>query len=304
MTVCVATMFNWNYGTSERPDIGPAFLTASDRMLTAGEIEYEPAKFKVGFLSKHALLLIAGNYATHSEAVLNVQRQLRSGGQIDVREIAELYGQQIRQFRLRQAAQRYLAPFGLDENTFITKQREMAPSLTVDLANQMQNHRVDVEAIIVGLDNVAAYLLHIDSDGFVSCHNDSGFLSIGIGSHHSNSLLMGLPYTSNNIGYASALYWTYAAKKRAEIAPGVGTATDMYLVNREGCQPILPFFLRGLESIYQDEQEQIRLRNSAVVTRLMEKLDEAHREASAVLGQADQAASEQTSSSDQTRSDT
>ena len=44
VTVCIAIAIPWFYGPG---DFGQAIVTASDRMMTAGDIEYEPANYKV-----------------------------------------------------------------------------------------------------------------------------------------------------------------------------------------------------------------------------------------------------------------
>ena len=71
MTVCVATLFYWNYGTLIAPKPGIAAITASDQMITAYDVQYEPMQQKVAYITPKVLLLVAGDYATHSEAIRN-----------------------------------------------------------------------------------------------------------------------------------------------------------------------------------------------------------------------------------------
>src|SRR5581483_1006923 len=111
MTVCIAAMFNWNYApVAAVPEWGKVIITASDRQITAGDVEYEPPQFKVGFLGRNVLLLIAGDYAIHSEALLHAQRRLISVPEADPGVIAELYASFVRGIKHRHAANIYLSP--------------------------------------------------------------------------------------------------------------------------------------------------------------------------------------------------
>jgi hypothetical protein len=77
VTVCVATLFSWNYGTIEEPNYGVAAMTASDQMITANDIQYESRQQKVALINPTTLLLIAGDYSVHSEALIAVQNQIK-----------------------------------------------------------------------------------------------------------------------------------------------------------------------------------------------------------------------------------
>ena len=60
MTVCMAALLRWEYPNKET---GQAVVTASDRMITAGDIEYEPQQHKVCFLRQNVVALVAGDMA-------------------------------------------------------------------------------------------------------------------------------------------------------------------------------------------------------------------------------------------------
>jgi hypothetical protein len=63
----------WFYGEG---DFGRAILTASDRMLTAGDIQYEPSQHKTSHLSPTTLLLVAGDMTVHTEALTYTTRDI------------------------------------------------------------------------------------------------------------------------------------------------------------------------------------------------------------------------------------
>lgn len=293
MTVCIAGLVSWRYGEN---DLGRAIVTASDRMLTLGEFEYEPPQLKVGRLGRRILLLVAGNFTVHSEALGKTLKHL-SGLQLeDVAEVAEVYASYVRKYRLREAAQTYLAPLGLDEASFSTAQQSMSPNVVADLVSQMQNHRIDAEAIVAGCDSSLANLFHVDGRGFVTCHNDPGFVSIGIGSGHANSHIMTSQY-ANWWAYGRAAILLYTAKKRAEVAPGVGAHTDMHIITRDGVSPVDSSIQEKIDAIYKAGVERDKQNADTDEEELLQFFNTMREPNDAA---ADQPASAAISSSDQT----
>ena len=57
--------------------MGTAIVTASDRMITLGDFEYEPFQMKAGQITERVMLLIAGDYTVHSEALRLTNQQVR-----------------------------------------------------------------------------------------------------------------------------------------------------------------------------------------------------------------------------------
>ena len=68
MTVCIATLFQWNYASKDTPAVGTAALVLTDRMITAGDVQYEPRQTKIAHITPTTLLVIAGDYSLHSTA--------------------------------------------------------------------------------------------------------------------------------------------------------------------------------------------------------------------------------------------
>jgi hypothetical protein len=89
----------------------------------------------------------------------------------------------------------------------------------------------DIQALIVGHDPDGTAHIWSVTNGDPSCHDIEGFAAIGIGTDYADSQLRFSGYTRNREPQESVIL-TYFAKKRAEVAPDVGHATDMF--NREG----------------------------------------------------------------------
>jgi hypothetical protein len=131
-------------------------------MLTSGDIEYEPAQLKVSFLRKRIIVLVAGDITIHSEALTIVGKTLASNPEDDVEIIAELYASALRTIKNKRAADMYLSPLNLTSSSFLSVQQTMA-GLVFEIANQLQEFSLDVEALVVGCDeHSAAHIFHID----------------------------------------------------------------------------------------------------------------------------------------------
>jgi hypothetical protein len=253
VTICVATLFNWNYAPKDAPpQWGRAAITATDRMITSGDVQYEPRQLKMAFMNRQTVILVAGDYSLHSQALRNTSRQIQTIPEAQPENIASIYGKAIQAIKRQEAEDIYLAPIGLNTDMFLAQQRELSDSFVNRITNQLQDYRgEDVDALVVGADeNGAAQIYGLDTQGMMHCYNDVGFAAIGIGAWHARSRMMQTGYTST-LTFAHALAITYAAKKSAEIAPGVGaTATDIHLIFRDSIELLRPDVADRLKNLY------------------------------------------------------
>jgi hypothetical protein len=255
MTVCIAALAAWNYAKIGDPeDWGYVGISAADRMITFGDVQYEPIQQKMAPMGK-TMLLIAGDYSLHSEAIQTTQHELIKRPHASPHDIALIYGRTIQSIKRRHAEDIILAPLGL--NTDILN--EMSGGNADRLITQMQEYRGEVvEAVILGMENnldkkLDASIYHIDTRGSVTCANDVGFAAIGSGAWHANSQLMQSGYTKR-FPYFSALAALFAAKKAADVSPGVGdTYTDINVLFRHfGPEQLLQEQHAKLQELYLD----------------------------------------------------
>jgi len=175
-----------------------------------------------------------------------------------VAEVAELYAQFYRKVSFKRAVNSILSPLGLTDEEFIAKQRIMSPELTRDLTYQLQNFDLGspVAAIVCGVDISAAHI-YVAKNGGVECLDAVGFAAIGVGDWHANSQCMFAKHTRNRT-FAETLLLTHFAKKRAEVAPGVGSATDMFAVGPvlgQNVYPIGDHVIQALQTTYDKTNE-------------------------------------------------
>lgn len=253
MTVCVAALCRWNYNPfKSSDDWGTVAITASDRMITFGDVQYEPSQTKVAEMSQHTMLLIAGDYALHSEAIIRTREGLARQPAAPPRDIALAYGRQIQAIKRRHAEDMYLAPLGLNTDLLMAQQREMTEHSMSFLMQQMQEYRgEDVEALIVGTHEGHATIYHIDGRGSVTCMDDVGFAAIGSGAWHTRSLLMQNRY-SNAWLFFPALALVFAAKRAADLSPGVGRETDIHIAYKTGTERLVEATHKKLQELYQE----------------------------------------------------
>lgn len=280
MSVCLATLFCWDYAqTGEPPKIRKAAIVASDRMVTAGDVEYEPNQQKVAYMTDQAMLLIAGDYTAHSQAIQDTQARIRGIANPTLHVIAEAYGQAIQTIKRKRAEDTYLAPLGLSTDAFLVRQKEMSAEFVNLIANQLQSYQgLEAEALVVGSDGENAHIYLIDPQGTVQCFDDVGFAAIGIGGWHAKSRLMQAQYT-NTAGFAQALAAAFAAKKAAEIAPGVGTVTDMFVILRSGIERLSPEAHALVQRLFDQHQGSVRKLVDDAVQQLQDGLADISRKA-------------------------
>lgn len=232
VTVCVATICELVIGGQH---LGQMIVGASDRMITTGDVQYEPQQPKVFPLTISIVAMVAGDMAIQTEILQGVfadmgQRITQEPQKwVDVGYAAARYVERYKQAKLRRAETAILAPLGLTSETFVKRQKRMSDDLVRDLAKELINFPdLGVEVIITGIDATGAHIFVVENDR-VSCKDAVGFAAIGVGYWHANSQLMFWGHTKSK-PFPEATYVTYSAKRRAEVAPGVGKGTDMFTV--------------------------------------------------------------------------
>ncbi len=263
MTICVAAICK---GVPPNDTI-PMVVGAADRMLTAGDIEFEPEQPKIVPLTTSIFALLAGDSALQTEIMQNVYGVVNGRATAQpanwwkVSEVADLYSSFYDKARSKRAEKAILTPLRLTHETFLEKQRMLSPESAHELTAQLQNFELQasVAAIFCGVDSSGAHI-YVVRDSHVECRDVVGFAAIGAGDWHSNSQFMFANHTRGR-SFAETLVLIYSAKKRAEVAPGVGEATDMFTVGPflgHNVYPVGDHVLATLKAIYEATKTQIR----------------------------------------------
>jgi hypothetical protein len=214
-------------------------------MITAGDVQFEPQMMrKVWWLTTAVGVMWAGDASLQAEVlndvVLTVHRRVQDQPENwwNVRDVADLYATAWNEAKRRRAVRAILGPLGLSDDEFHSGQHGFSDSIVQQLAGSLLAFQLPgealglTEAIIVGVDMSygtfpTAHLYRFFNATYW-CEDNVGFAAIGAGSWHARSQLMLAGYHATQPS-EEALWRTYTAKRRAEVAPGVGNkGTDMF----------------------------------------------------------------------------
>jgi hypothetical protein len=247
VTVCIAARSGQN------------IIGVCDRMLTSGDIQFEPTGTnKLHVLTSSIGILQAGDAAFNTEIMREVISIVESRVRSNpaewwlLKDVADLYVKYRNVAKRKRAEAELLAPLGLTIDTYRDELRKFGDSTGETLVRDLIQYQVPYTAVLIaGLDPLGAHIYVVD-DGNISCNDAVAFAAIGIGARHAESQFMFAKHAWNSPIVDTGLL-AYVAKKRAEIAPGVGEATDMFTVG-----PLLgslaiskPESIDAFERIYQ-----------------------------------------------------
>jgi hypothetical protein len=274
MTVCIAARCFDHY-----------VIGTADRLKAGGDVSFEPEVPKFEILTNSIIAMTAGDVDLQAEIFRDLRNDINSRMKnepqswLDVSFVAELYLYYRNNAKNRRIAHQVLAPFGLNITTFFEKQRSMLDSFVQLITNQIGMFQLPpISCIITGLDLTGTHIYVVDDLG-VCCKDKIGFASIGIGSRHAESQMMNGGH-SHESSIDEAVTLVHAAKKRAEVSPGVGKTTDMFSVgNQLGVHFILPPpMIDTLETAYAKMKEREKEALEGAYKDLQKFFDESLRE--------------------------
>jgi hypothetical protein len=204
-------------------------------MLTSGDIQFEPSDIKIRRLTNSIAIQTAADSDLHDEIYQGVSAEVQARIEYDpddwwaVKDVAELYARHYNEVKSKRAERALLAPLRMTMEEFLDRQQDMNSELVARLTSEIINFDAGtVQAIIAGIDVTGPHLWLVHNES-VRCLDRVGFVAIGAGEWHSKSQFMFAEY-SRFTSITTAMRLIYSAKKRAEVAPGVGEATDMFYI--------------------------------------------------------------------------
>lgn len=242
MTVCTAAIC-----ASESAKI---IVGATDCKVTveALNIQYEPPVPKWYQLSSTGFIvaLWAGDATAQAEICsFTRMREPRT-----VHEAVRFYCEELGYYNYRQAEQDILFPLGLTGPLFYQTEKDRSSRFCERVFRQMDKVRAEIETIICGIDGQTPQLYTIDRYGRSYCNNTIGFAAIGDGAGHAESQYMFNEYHPD-FGIPESLMVTYIAKKRAEVASGVGENTRMFFIGDGGASALNLELVAELKKAYE-----------------------------------------------------
>jgi len=239
---------------------GNKAIAVSDRMLSTSDmtLTFERDEPKIEIITNKSLVLTAGTI-DEPDLIRDVKQKAR--GKERIRDIADLFKEAYKDLRCKHIEDEILNPLaGL--NTFREyneRQRILHDSMVFDLNERIRKYDVGLALLLVGLDDQKGHIISIMNPGMWKNFDNLGFLYLDMGERHADNVFAWYQYTLG-IPLNDALYISFEAKKKSEVAGGVGQSTDMMIIDDDGIKVVEEATIDKLEEIYNEREEARRRR--------------------------------------------
>ncbi len=242
MTVCISAIC----------DNGKNIVSISDKMITATPpyVEFEHDLIKLERLSSRCLALTAGSALRHIELCRSVKRKISEEENPTISSIVSTIQDQYDKLRKKKLEEEYLKPRGLTLQEFIATMGNFPREFAFRLDNDIIKFRYGLVILLSGVDESGAHIYRVEDPGGSECFDSIGFNAIGIGQDHAVLSLISNKYTIK-MNLNESIYFVYEAKKKSEIAPGVGKETDIFIIKDENIEQLSKEKIKELEKIYE-----------------------------------------------------
>jgi 20S proteasome alpha/beta subunit len=236
---------------------GRAAVVAADRMVTFGPpmmLTTEPPELsKIQQLTDRAVLLFAGSVPDGS-AILASSRA-RIGGQVKppLAAIAAAAKAAYVELKRQRVEENILAPLlGADFPQFqALLAQSSASQMLQQILGLIMQHNLQLDVMVAGLDDDQAHLFVASHPGQLFPMDATGFAAIGSGALHA-AVRLSLGQHTAKANLADAVYNVYEAKRAAEVAPGVGKATDMAILRNGSIMLVPEKVFQVLEEVHKE----------------------------------------------------
>ena len=220
MTVCIAAL----YGN------GAGCILVSDKMTTARiplmyEFENEEVE-KIAKIADNIYVMISGDVLFANEVKNNAKQHIANKINPEPNGISHTLMNSYQAVRRTRVIRNELEPRGLDINKYYEIQQKILGPIVQMIDNAFRLFNPNLDLIIAGKDETTCHICTIGSPGDMVCHDPIGFVSIGSGGPHAMYSLIDSGY-KKSLDKETVKKFVEAAKKRSEVAPGVGKETKI-----------------------------------------------------------------------------
>ncbi|MDD2665384.1 MAG: hypothetical protein PHD13_01190 [Methanocellales archaeon] len=235
-------------------------------------VAYEHDKSKIWELSENLIVLTAGDALDYVDLFEQVMTKIPLRARLPILEVTEIVKEEYLELRGKKIEDEFFKPKGLSMEWFYENQNILNETLALTLDRKIEEYDFDLFLIIAGVDQKGAHIYFVHTPdmeelmGTYSCYDSMGYCTVGTGDRHSDMVFVASRYTSS-FSLKNALYVCYEAKKKAELAVGVGkNFTDIIVIDKEGVTH-LNETVKELDEIYKqslelDNSKQSELRTS------------------------------------------
>jgi len=174
--------------------------------------------------------------ALHTEIIMETQTRMLKVIEAKpkewplIKDMVDIYITTYDEKRQKLAERAFLTPLKLTHETFLEKMRMMDEKIVARITEDIINFTMPSMSIIMaGRDPLGSHIYEVHN-GDSGNLNTIGYAAIGAGARHANAHFM-MSGQSGSSSIAETLWNSFLAKKRSEVAPGVGREiTDIGMV--------------------------------------------------------------------------
>lgn len=242
---------------------GSTGIAVSDRMVSTMVHAYEPPMMKVKQVGSRAVVLVAGNPLVIEEVIAPVfdavDSEESAGRNVPASEIGAKLSWSYSCARTRRIEEDVLARHAGVQNMleWHEKQSNLDGGLVTWVNSLISQYRLGMSLVLVGISDHRAHVYAVSDDSRLDCYDAIGYQCDGIGSMHAHTTLARHGYHPG-MDLRDAIYAVFEAKKSAEMAPGVGTATDILILANRGIERLKPSAIDALEHVFRKRLRRAR----------------------------------------------
>jgi 20S proteasome alpha/beta subunit len=221
----------------------------SDRMVSDEydtlHFEHEP---KGQMLSYNAMIFYIGTM--HEPEIIDASRA-EVAGRMKLPQMIEILTKNYRATRKKRVETEILSKYGFQSyDDYHNQQRQLTDATVECIEGELTEYELDLTILFAGIDATGTQIYLIDDPGTAHSHTEVGFCCVGSGERHADPVFAFYGYNPS-MSVEEALYIAYVAKRRAEMAGGVGKATDAWVISQKGCYKVKDNTLRKLDDCLQ-----------------------------------------------------
>lgn len=236
-------------------DKGKTVITVSDRMVTTGDmtVSWEQPLQKFNTVSEKAVVLTAGT--VHKPDLLR-KASNRTKGREEILDIANILKECYQDARKQEIIDNVLIPIG-GIKTFEEwhqKQSNLHFNIVEEIQKGIKFYNIHCRWLLAGVDT-EGHLIDITNPGIFHSWDNMSFCCIGMGERHADNVFAWYKY-SRDFPLNESIYIAFEAKKRAELAGGVGESSDILVIKEEGISLVTDKTKEILEEIYNAKESE------------------------------------------------
>ncbi|MGA2349973.1 MAG: hypothetical protein ABSF70_06025 [Terracidiphilus sp.] len=254
MTICIAAICS----------DGQEIVIAADRMFTISSplnVEFEPPISKIESMSQTCIAMGSGNSLHVAEILKRARKRYAESPKLSVDVVGRAVMDDYGTLRNEVVEQQIVAPsLGPDFAAFRSKggtlPQYLQPQANIyaQLFMSSQQFNLGVEIIVAGFDETGSHTYVISHPGQIVSFDKIGYGITGSGATHA-SIKLALELQHPKSTLADTLLTVYAAKRAAEVAPGVGKETELYVITSKGIWQVPDELITELKTAVETERK-------------------------------------------------